>query len=100
MPEILTYAMVQFGGSTSTLFEPLALVAEVNPSLQQELNHHQQALDHYRAAEWAQAQAGFEQLAADHPDQALYKLYLHRIANLLARPPDAAWDGVFALTEK
>ena len=83
-----------------TLFEPLALVAEISPSLRQELKQHQQALDHYRAAEWAPAQAGFEQLAADHPDQALYKLYLHRIANLLARPPDAAWDGVFALTEK
>lgn len=83
-----------------TLFEPLALVAEVGPSLRQELNHHRQALDHYRAAEWARAQAEFEQLAADHPDQALYKLYLHRIANLRARPPDAAWDGVFALTEK
>lgn len=83
-----------------TLFEPLGLAASLTEELKQELADHEQALSRYRAREWTQARTEFERLAASHPGQPLYILYLKRIAKLIAEPPDAAWDAVFDLTKK
>jgi len=83
-----------------TLFEPLALLASLDATQQQELADHEQALTLYRARNFVVAQARFAQLADRYPDQPLYTLYLQRLALLLAQPPDASWDGVFNLTDK
>jgi adenylate cyclase len=80
-----------------TLFEPLA---SLGAGQQQELADYAQALAFYRERNFASAQASFERLAASQPGQALFTLYLKRIAALRASPPDESWDGVFNLTDK
>jgi adenylate cyclase len=83
-----------------TLFEPLCSMVDGSEALQQELAAHTQALVAYRAGDWPLAEARFGDLAARHPNQPLYKLYLSRIATLRIYPPILHWDGVFNLTEK
>jgi len=83
-----------------TLFEPLCISSDSSADLLQELTGHTEALVAYRAGDWPMAQTRFGDLAARHPAEPLYKLYLSRIAMLCDRPPDPQWDGVFNLTEK
>jgi adenylate cyclase len=83
-----------------TLFEPLCSMVDGSEALQQELAAHTQALVAYRAGDWPLAEARLGDLAARHPNQPLYKLYLSRIATLRIYPPILHWDGVFNLTEK
>ncbi|MFZ4623903.1 MAG: CHASE2 domain-containing protein [Rhodoferax sp.] len=83
-----------------TLFEPLAPLASLSAGQQQELADYTQALAFYRERNFASAQASFERLATSQPGQALFTLYLKRIAALRASPPDESWDGVFNLTDK
>jgi adenylate cyclase len=50
----------------------------------------------WRAQRWAEAAAAFEKLA----DEAAAKTYAAKCRALAAAGPDAAWDGIWNLTEK
>ena len=96
----LDRARVKGRAQPVTLFEPLGPTATLSEAVRQELAEHDQALVAYRGRDWPQAETRFQQLAAHHPEQPLYKLYLQRIAALRPDPPAAGWDGVFTFTEK
>ncbi|MEM0953164.1 MAG: adenylate/guanylate cyclase domain-containing protein [Pseudomonadota bacterium] len=82
-----------------TIYEPLCRDADADEALREELQEYQQALAHYRKADFQQAQALFLRLAERHP-QPLYALYLERIQAFLDSPPPPDWDGVFVATSK
>ena len=56
----------------------------------------------YRGRQWEEALAQLEICRNQAPDilRGFYLLYEERIANLMASPPPAAWDGVFAALTK
>jgi len=53
----------------------------------------------YQKQDWVGAEAALTGLKARSP-QALYDIYLERIAHFREAPPPADWDGVFVYTTK
>ncbi|MBI4997196.1 MAG: adenylate/guanylate cyclase domain-containing protein [Rhodocyclales bacterium] len=78
------------------IFEPLAAAT----ARADELARWVEALDHFRARRWDEAQAGIEALRARDPDCVLYALYLDRIARFRCEPPADDWQGVTNFTSK
>jgi adenylate cyclase len=82
------------------VFQPLCRCMDATDVLLAELAQHDEALACYRQQRWEQAEALFRQLHDQHPEVALYGLYLDRIAALRVTPPAGDWDGVYDRTEK
>ena len=59
-----------------------------------------QGLAAYRQQAWDQARQHFNQCLAQKPDDRPTLLYLDRVDQLEANPPDTNWDGVWQLTQK
>lgn len=76
-----------------TLFEPIAPVAEVTQSQQQELSDYHKALTHYREQQWAAAEAAFLALEKQEGNKVIYTIYLARLAELKAHPPCEKREG-------
>ncbi|HLF98053.1 MAG TPA: adenylate/guanylate cyclase domain-containing protein, partial [Methylococcaceae bacterium] len=77
------------------IYEPLGRKEELTEAEQDELWRHELALIHYRKQHWPEAREAFHLLAAEHPQRALYPLYLERIALYEREPPGEDWDGAF-----
>ncbi len=58
------------------------------------------ALARYRARQFDEAMALFQQVLELRPGDPPSRLYLSRCAELKEQPPDADWDGVFTMTRK
>ncbi len=82
------------------IYEAICKHEELTPTLKQELDLSQQALDYYFLQQWQQAEEIFIQLSMLHPETKLYTLYLNRITNFKLNSPPAEWDGVFIHTSK
>lgn len=82
------------------IYEPLGLVNDLPQQLQQDVASLQQALQDYRARRWDAATTRFEELHDRYPQDRLYQLYLHRIAEFRRAPPSADWDGVHEFDSK
>ena len=82
------------------IFEPIGAQGEVDGDTLAEIARFHQALAHFRAQRWDEAEALLQELAAVAPAVKLYRLYLERIADFRASPPGADWDGVFGFTTK
>jgi adenylate cyclase len=54
----------------------------------------------YRRGEWLPAIETFQQLLVDYPQDGPSQVFIERCLNLLARPPEGAWDGVFVMKTK
>ena len=54
----------------------------------------------YRSGEWLPAIEVFQQLLVDYPQDGPGQVFIERCLNLLARPPEGAWDGVFVMKTK
>ncbi len=83
-----------------TIYEPLCRRHEASAQVLEETAWHEQALDHYLARRWDEAEALFVQLAARRPDAIIYSLYLARIRELRLLAPEAEWDGVYSQKDK
>ncbi|MEM6255772.1 MAG: adenylate/guanylate cyclase domain-containing protein [Cyanobacteria bacterium P01_D01_bin.156] len=59
-----------------------------------------QGLTAYRQQDWEQARQHFTQCLDQKPGDRPTLLYLDRITQLEANPPDTNWDGVWQLTRK
>ena len=57
-------------------------------------------LEAYRNAQWNTAIEIFEALARDYPQDAPSHVFLKRCRDLLTRPPEGSWDGVFVMKSK
>lgn len=82
------------------VYELICPQRELTEQTARELAHHELAYAAYLRREWEEARNMFEQLARQHPQTQVYRLYLQRIADLHQRGLDAAWDGVYERREK
>jgi adenylate cyclase len=82
------------------IFEPIGAQGEVSGDTLAEIARFHQALAHFRAQRWDEAEALLEALASIAPAVKLYRLYRERIAEFRASPPGADWDGVFGFSTK
>ncbi len=82
------------------IFEPLGSEAELDEFTRAALHRWHEALALVRAGEWDRAEAILHELQASRPDDALYALYLERIAYYRNHPPGADWDGVTTFQTK
>jgi adenylate cyclase len=57
----------------------------------------QQAIGLFRRQEWDAAESRFRELLALVPEDGVARLYLERIVELRATPPEPQWDGAVAL---
>jgi adenylate cyclase len=80
------------------IFEPIGVQGEVGRDTLAEIAFFHQALAHFRAQRWDEAEALLRELAAGAPSVKLYRLYRERVVHFRASPPDADWDGVFGFT--
>ncbi len=59
-----------------------------------------EGLENYRSGRWDLATETFDKLAQDYPDDKPSRVFLERCEQLMGRPPEGVWDGVFTMTEK
>jgi adenylate cyclase len=85
-------------GLAVSIYEPVGMAGEVSADLLSRIDRFQQALAHYRAQQWDEAEAILKQLL--QADAYIVKLYLHRIAEMRVHPPGGEWDGVTSFTTK
>jgi adenylate cyclase len=83
-----------------TVYEPLALEAEADAPLREELRLWNQALRDYRAQQWDRVDVSLLNLRRRNPARELYALYAQRIAVFRRTPPPQDWDGVTVFDEK
>ncbi len=82
------------------IFEPIGAQGEVDGDMLAEIARFHQALAHFRAQRWDEAEALLQELASVAPAVKLYRLYRERIADFRASPPGTDWDGVFGFSTK
>jgi class 3 adenylate cyclase len=84
------------------VFEPLALAARATAEHREHARRYEEALAHYRAMRFADAQASWLQLAesADASLAGPPRIMAERAATFVKEPPPVPWDGVWVLTGK
>jgi len=84
------------------IHEPLGFAGEVDEAILAAARQFDQALAHYRAQRWDEAEAVLRELLATSATsgEKLYRLYLDRVAILRAEPPGPDWDGSFTFKTK
>jgi adenylate cyclase len=82
------------------IYEPVGAHGEVDGEMLAEIARFHEALAHFRAQRWDEAEALLQELSSGTPAAKLYRLYRERIADFRASPPGADWDGVFGFSSK
>ncbi|MCK5875989.1 MAG: adenylate/guanylate cyclase domain-containing protein [Candidatus Marithrix sp.] len=82
------------------IFEPIALLNQIDANFAVEVNYYKMALKYYRQQSWDMATAFFTELSEKKPKCLLYKVYLKRIENFIKNPPAKNWDGVYNFVTK
>lgn len=82
------------------IYEPVGLEGDVAKAMQEELKLWNQALRHYRAQEWDQAEVALLNLSRMAPERGLYGKYMERVALLRKEPPEPDWKGVWKFETK
>jgi adenylate cyclase len=83
-----------------SVYEPIALEAELAPGMHDELRLWQQALRAYRARQWDIADVHLLNLQRSSPGCELYRVYAEKVAEKRSHAPSPEWDGVTAFNEK
>lgn len=79
--------------------EVFELVGEASEKGSEWIRLFELGLESYRHAKWSEAEAAFKACVAQRENDAPAKVFLQRIEELKAWPPDA-WDGVWKLASK
>jgi adenylate cyclase len=82
------------------IYEPLGLEGEVEQTRLDEIKLWNQALRFYRAQEWDKAELQLINLKKTVAKPYLYDVFLERIAEYRANPPDPSWNGVHKFETK
>jgi adenylate cyclase len=83
-----------------TIYEPLGLIAELEPQRQEELRIWAQALRAYRSRNWDLAEVNLHNLQRLAPGCMLYAMYADRVRSARATPLTADWEPVTVFDEK
>jgi adenylate cyclase len=78
------------------VYQPMALRSQASDELMEMVRIHGQAIEKFRARQWADAAELFEQL----PEDPLAQWYTAQCRNLAGAPPPDDWDGVVILETK
>ncbi|AZZ91618.1 CHASE2 domain-containing protein [Hahella sp. KA22] len=81
-------------------YEPLGEKGRLDAVAMNRLTRYQRAIESYRARQWEQADAIFQQLQIEEPGCRLYDLYRERINGLREQTLPEDWDGVYRHTSK
>jgi adenylate cyclase len=77
------------------VFEVLGLTGELDPETARRRQDFAQALEHYRQRRFPEAQAGFEAILTENPEDGPARTYRDRCRRFQEAPPPADWDTVF-----
>ena len=77
-----------------SIYEPLGVEGAVDKKGLDELKVWNQVLRLYRAQDWDQAELQLMNLQRMNPGCHLYEIFLRKIGEYRAKPPEPAWDGV------
>jgi len=81
------------------IYELLGLASDA--SLYRDMiDRFEKGMEAYRSGQWKTAIEVFEALACDYPEDGPTHVFLKRCHDLLARPPEGSWDGVFMAKTK
>jgi adenylate cyclase len=64
------------------------------------ISRFQEGLEAYRSARWEAAAGAFEDLQRDYPHDGPADVFLHRCRDMLEKPPEGVWDGVYVMHTK
>lgn len=84
----------------TNIYEPLCLVSNKTPVLEEELRQYNKALELYNASNWTQAKEEFVKLAARYPHVKIYTIYHERTRQYEISPPPSNWDRGQHLEQK
>ena len=93
--------LIRVKGKTQPVkvYELLGLAADAH--LYSDLvSRFEKGLEAYRSGQWQDAIEIFQELLGDHPQDGPSQVFIERCLNLLARPPEGSWDGVFVMKTK
>jgi adenylate cyclase len=76
------------------------VIIEKAPQWAETLKIFEQAIVHYRARQWDQAEASFNKVLTAIPDDGPSAMYINRINEHRKNPPLPDWDGVYTMQEK
>jgi adenylate cyclase len=82
------------------IFEPIGPAGQVDSRVLEEVKLFHQALRHYRAQDWDQAELALYNLMRMSQGTQLYRIYVERVAHLRANPPGPDWDGIWVFETK
>lgn len=82
------------------IFEPMGLVGQLAPGVQEEMKLFEQVLQFYRKQDWDAAEAQLLGLQKMSPQAKLYHVYAERITYFRENPLGSDWDGVFVFKTK
>ncbi len=83
-----------------TIYEPVGLEGEVDQARLDEIKLWNQALRYYRSQDWDKAELQLINLKKISAKPYLYDVFIERIAEFRAHPPDAQWVGVHKFATK
>jgi adenylate cyclase len=93
--------LIRVKGKTQPVkvYELLSLAADGQQHLDL-VTRFERGLEAYRSGEWQAAIDIFHHVLADYPQDGPSQVFIERCLNLLARPPEGLWDGVFIMKTK
>ena len=87
--------------------EPVAIYESMDhltddtfPNLTAVLGHYTEGIRHYRASQFKEALACFQEAAMLNPGDRPSRLYVERCEHFIDSPPGPTWDGVWTLSTK
>ncbi|MBL0225040.1 MAG: adenylate/guanylate cyclase domain-containing protein [Geobacteraceae bacterium] len=78
-----------------TIYEPLGLQGDLDPTARDEQELFSHMFTHYHAREWDESLEHLHELLKLKPESKLFQLYVERIEHYRKEPPPLDWDGVF-----
>jgi adenylate cyclase len=82
------------------IFELVSLGAMTEEDWEEHATRYAEGLKAYRAQRWDEAERAFGAALATKPEDGPSAVMIERCKAFRQSPPDAGWDGVFALGEK
>jgi adenylate cyclase len=82
------------------IFEPVCVIKDSTPELEQELTQLNTAYGDYLNQQWDDAESAYNKLLAAYPTKVVYQIYIERITQLRNAKLAADWDGSFTHTSK
>jgi adenylate cyclase len=82
------------------VYELLGLMGQLDPARQQRMKTYREGFEAYRMRAFPKAQACFEQVLDQDPDDCPSQIHRERVMRFQAYPPPLDWDGVFDLQSK